>query len=56
MKIKCPLCEIELEYIFIKKRKYLDHDTHIWKCDECPFIGFEYWHNNNLQDLIKSIK
>lgn len=42
---RCPLCQtLNVESKKIK-------ETYIYVCDECPFIAFEYYLNNNLEDL-----
>lgn len=55
--MKCPLCiEGILEYhepitdaLPVKK-------SHVWICDACPFIGFEYWHPKDAQLVADFIK
>ena len=47
--VTCPLCEENM-------RHHIHNGTHIWVCEICPHISFEY--NNdmdlyNLQDFIK---
>lgn len=43
--IKCPLCKIQI------KHEIIGNETHIWICPECPFIGIEFYIENNLKDL-----
>lgn len=42
--IHCPLCSDNLSY---KQNK----DTHIWSCDSCPFVGFEFYNDKNTDEL-----
>lgn len=42
---KCPLCGKFAEY----KKHY---ETHIWSCQECPFIAYEYYDAQNTASLI----
>lgn len=44
--IKCPLCGEELNY-----KEY--NGTHIYYCEPCPFIGFEYVDHKDLENLTK---
>lgn len=41
---KCPLCGEELNYIEYK-------GTHIYICESCPFIGFEYVEQQDIDNL-----
>lgn len=43
-KTTCPLCNGEMRY---KKH----NNTHIWVCEECPNVMFEYYDNENIADL-----
>ena len=45
----CPLCDNYLDYFF-------RDGTHIYKCGECPFVGFEYVTRENLAEFILSLK
>lgn len=45
----CPLCDGEMNY---RKNK----ETHIWVCEECPAVLFEYVDESNTLDLIDSLK
>jgi hypothetical protein len=47
--VKCPLCNEELEHIEFGK-------THIYRCEPCPFIGFEYIEPTNIDDLVNYLK
>lgn len=48
-RIKCPLCEAE-------SLKYIPYGgTHIWTCEDCPAILFEYWSPSDLEGLTKFI-
>lgn len=45
---KCPLCKKgQLKYLFAK--------VHAWICEECPFVGFEYYSNKEIINLRKYI-
>jgi len=46
---KCPFCHVLTTY-----RIYAG--THVWTCDECPFVGFEYYNQNDINNLLKIIK
>lgn len=44
--LRCPLCfKPNMDYKKINER------THIWICPECPAVLFEYYSNDNLEDL-----
>lgn len=43
--INCPLCGEELTHKQVG-------ETHIYTCEPCPFIGFEYISDQNLFDLM----
>lgn len=46
----CPMClEGKLEWKPV-------NNTHIYICDVCPFIAFEYIDNQNLEDLTRYLK
>ena len=49
-KEKCPVCE-DGELVYHKV-----NDTHIWVCDTCPIIRFEYYEEKNLLDLISYLR
>ena len=44
--VKCPLCQAEMEY---RPKKYDEMITHIWSCPACPFVGFEFYNENNSE-------
>jgi hypothetical protein len=45
--ITCPLCNGTAEY-----RKL--GETHVWACEEdCPFVGFEYYDDEDIDSLSK---
>ena len=45
----CPLCDTRLEH--------REHEgTHGYFCPECPFIGFEYFNDNDIINLKSMIK
>lgn len=53
-KAKCPLCSetlirTDIQYIF-------KHTTHIYKCPDCPFVGLEYYTENDLEDLVRNLR
>jgi ribosomal protein L37AE/L43A len=35
--IKCPLCEEQAHHQVIG-----NDQTHVWKCEWCPFVGLEF--------------
>jgi ssDNA-binding Zn-finger/Zn-ribbon topoisomerase 1 len=41
---KCPLCHVELEYKKI-------NNTHVYVCEECPFVGFEFYFDEDMENL-----
>lgn len=42
---KCPLCEAgDVEY-----RQWLS--THVYVCDECPYVAFEYSGDKEIKEL-----
>lgn len=44
-KINCPLCgSDEIKY---ERRG----DTHIWICKPCPFVGFEFVHDIDAENV-----
>ncbi len=43
--INCPLCGNELTHKVVG-------ETHIYICEPCPFVGFEYVTKENLLDLM----
>lgn len=46
----CPLCEDEtLVY-------RSEEATHVWICEICPAILFEYWFDEDIKGLEKTIK
>lgn len=50
--IKCPLCENLIQY------QRVNLETHAWICEECPFVGFEYYSpddSNNMYDKLENI-
>ena len=44
--IKCPLCGEELNH-----KEY--NGTHIYYCEPCPFVSFEYINHKDLENLTK---
>lgn len=40
----CPLCNGKLDY-------KLANGTHLWLCKECPFVGFEFYSTQNIDEL-----
>lgn len=44
-----PLCKGEMVYGNNKK-------THIWVCEECPAVIFEYWTNEDIENLAGHIQ
>jgi DNA-directed RNA polymerase subunit M/transcription elongation factor TFIIS len=52
----CPMCgALTLEYKKLKTQgiphsKDFDY-THIWVCEDCPFVGFEFYVKENAQTL-----
>lgn len=48
----CPMCDRKLIYKPSKSISTSNEEaTHIYKCPECPFIGFEYYEDRNILDL-----
>lgn len=58
---KCPMCDaLTLEYKKLKTQgiphgKDFDY-THIWVCEDCPFIGFEFYVKENAETLTHYLK
>ena len=48
-KIICPLCSASMEYKQIS-------DTHVWSCEDCPAILFEYYSDTNTAELSDFLK
>jgi len=48
----CPMCDTELTWIPTNPTYKTNEDTtHIYTCPECPFVGFEFFGQRNLDDL-----
>jgi len=45
----CPLCR----YGFLI---YENSNVHMWVCDMCPFIGFEFYGRKDIENLSKRLK
>jgi len=43
--MNCSCCNSEMDYFSV-------NETHVWICQECPIISFEYYNNRNVSDLI----
>lgn len=48
----CPLCDYPLSHV---KLGDIDDPTHAYFCDECPFVGIEYYNQGNIDDLHKHL-
>lgn len=48
-KLKCPLCEGTMKYV-------KEGTTHIWKCDDCPAILFEYITKKDTENLDRHLE
>ena len=44
--IKCPLCGEPIKHKTDKTKK-----THLWVCKQCPFVGFEFYTNKDVERL-----
>lgn len=56
--IKCPLCGAQAfheEIVHLDGIAINGRDTHLWICDECPFVGFEFWFDQNALDLVERL-
>lgn len=53
---KCPNCNIAMEYRTKEKTNPNGHDTHVWICEECPLVTFEYYVDQNIEDLKEILK
>lgn len=53
---KCPNCETPMEYRIKEKLSDNGHDTHVWICEDCPLITFEYYVDQNIEDLKEILK
>ncbi len=48
----CPMCDTVLTWTPTNPLyKGSEDTTHIYVCPECPFIGFEYYTDRNIEDL-----
>lgn len=47
--VTCPLCEENM-------RHHMHNGTHIWVCETCPHISFEYNNDMDLYNLQEFIK
>lgn len=52
---KCPLCKDRLNYHPLTKNKKEKTQTHFWHCIACPFVGFEYYNNQDVTAVKKYI-
>lgn len=43
--IICPLCKGEIQY------QRVNVVTHAWVCGECPFVGFEYYSDEDSSNI-----
>lgn len=43
-KLKCNLCDAEMDYLEYK-------GTHIWVCEDCPNIQFEFYTYEDVKNL-----
>lgn len=50
--LKCPMCKHKIMPAFFGDSKKV---THYWPCPECPFIGFEYYTDQDIENLIKAM-
>ncbi len=48
-KLKCPLCGEKMEADVFR-------GTSIWRCPKCPFVGFEYFHENDALIVAMKLK
>ena len=52
--VKCPLCDQHAKYTpLVQSKKGIEHVTHMYVCQECPFIGLEFIENANISDVAK---
>ena len=60
-KTKCPLCEEQsVMYTKIKLTKpQSEHTgrthTHIWICEDCPYVAFEFYDSVDVMLLVKRL-
>ncbi len=47
--LKCPMCGAQLEH----REK---GESHIYTCEDCPFVGFEFFGMANARDLLDYLK
>ena len=52
-KTPCPLCDHDLTIIQVPNK--LGQHTTIYKCEPCPFIGFEYYTDEDMEALSNNI-
>lgn len=61
--LKCPLCSDKMDYKEVKNfDKYNPNfpekqSTHVWVCkNSCPCVVFEFWNNEDIDNLKKVLK
>lgn len=47
--MKCSLCDGKMDY---DEKK----GTHIWVCEDCPCVMFEYYEDKDLNNLTNRLK
>lgn len=59
VKIKCQLCGGKVQYKELKTVKgsfNYNEFTHIWVCDDCPMVMFEYYDKQNTKTINKYLE
>lgn len=57
----CPLCEQnnikyeEMRTYGIDCGKDFQY-THVWKCEDCPFVGFENYVSQNVETVFYNLR
>lgn len=46
--VTCPLCGANMTY------KHANN-THVWACEACPAVLFEYYDDKNINDLKENL-
>lgn len=48
----CPLCGEAVPY----SQAVGESVTHVWKCQACPFVGFEFYKAEDYRNLASSLE
>ena len=56
--VRCPNCETSMEYRIKENEDSTGagHNAHVWTCEECPIVIFEYYVDQNIEGLKEILK